>query len=60
MVDCFVFATKQMNDSSLIDRGDSGERHARSFADQLCLVGDDYLPSYQSVAVDRIRFLGRS
>jgi hypothetical protein len=43
-----------------LSRRTRGGRHARSIADQLCLVGNDYLPIYQSVAVDRIHFLGRS
>ena len=34
-----------------------GERHARSRADRLGLVGNDYLLSNESGALDRIRLL---
>jgi hypothetical protein len=52
-----LFAIKRSHDLPLLITANRGGRHARSLADQLCLVGDDYLPSYQSVA---IHFLGRS
>ena len=52
-----LFATKRLDDLPLLITANPGGRHARSLADQLCLVGDDCLPSYQSVA---IHFLGRS
>jgi hypothetical protein len=61
IVDCFLFfATNDWMTYRFLSRRTSGGRHARSLADQLCLVGNDYLPSYQSVAVDRIHFLGKS